>query len=168
MSELKECLPEVNNHEDRTPTPTINIEASQGDTVFTVDISAAKLRSNSETQFNELSTGYRDNNSESEPRSWGDSMSDISQCSSSNRPVSLCVKYAESEDNLLAIESDLEALEDETSYDKLQRQFDNSKLSDIFDYEQEQRRRSMSAIPTKKPRPIFLKGNESPAQSRVT
>ena len=37
---------------------------------------------------------------------------------------------------MLAIESDLEALDAETSYDKLQRQFDNSKLSDIFDYEQ--------------------------------
>ena len=40
------------------------------------------------------------------------------------------------QDNLLAIESDLEALDAESTYDKLQRQFDNSKLSDIFDYEQ--------------------------------
>ena len=40
------------------------------------------------------------------------------------------------QDNLLAIESDLEELEHESSNDALQRHFHNSKLSDLLDMEQ--------------------------------
>jgi len=151
MSEDHECSRAVENHEDRADPPTINIEASHEEStnhsvnnaeMNRVVSSDRKLRSESDPQFQERT----EHDLESGPRSWADSMSDISQCSSSNRPVSLCVKYAESEDNLLAIESDLEALDAESNYEKLQRQFDNSKLSDIFDYEQEQSLRTEEEV----------------------
>ncbi|KAL5250438.1 hypothetical protein ACHWQZ_G016234 [Mnemiopsis leidyi] len=159
MSEEKDNIRPAEGYEENEPVSSPN-------NIVTELQAHSKLRSNSDPQFHLLRENDSDN---AAPRgSWADSTSDISDCSSTNRPVSLCVKYAESEDNLLAIESDLEALDAESTYDKLQRQFDNSKLSDIFDYEQEQRRRSMSAIPTKKSRHVYVKGNESPAQSRVT
>eukprot|EP00116_Pleurobrachia_bachei_P012910 sb/3473172/ len=58
--------------------------------------------------------------------------SDVSLCSSTNRPASLCVKFSASEDNLLAIESDLEALDQESTFDKLQREFGN--MTELMDY----------------------------------
>lgn len=123
----------------------------------------------------------------SQEENWCDTMSDVSQCSS-NRPVSLCVKYNGSEvwssfrfseflenhilikltyyhilycdstqfstflnispqDNLLAIESEIAALDQETNFDKLQRQFDNNNLSDIFDYDEGRSARHLPRAP---------------------
>ncbi|KAL5250439.1 hypothetical protein ACHWQZ_G016234 [Mnemiopsis leidyi] len=127
MSEEKDNIRPAEGYEENEPVSSPN-------NIVTELQAHSKLRSNSDPQFHLLRENDSDN---AAPRgSWADSTSDISDCSSTNRPVSLCVKYAESEDNLLAIESDLEALDAESTYDKLQRQFDNSKLSDIFDYEQ--------------------------------